>query len=467
MLTIQARGLLWVFTRSGGNWAQQGPKLVGTDNTGAAEQGNSVALSADGNTAIVGGEIDNAGQGAAWVFTRSSGTWAQQGTKLVGTGNTGNAEQGFSVSLNADGNTAIIGAIDDNGGLGAAWVFTRNSSIWTQQGAKLVGTGSAGIAEEGFSVSLNADGNTAIIGSVGDNGDNGAAWVFTRSSGTWAQQGTKLVGTGSIGPGLQGWAVSLSADGNIAIVGAPDDNSTAGAAWVYGRSGGTWAQQGTKLVGTGAAGAASQGYSVSLSADGSTAVVGGYGDNAQQGAVWAYTPGSPTITSFTPSTGPVGTLVTINGTNLNAPTAFTIGGQGAIVVSNDGSTLVAMVMPNAVTGTVSLTTGGGTATGSGNFTVTATPFPLAQQGAKLVGTGNTGLSRTRRHRVTECGWQYSYCGRFDNSGQGAAWVYVRSGGVWAQQGAKLVGTGNTGAALQGSSVALSADGNTAIVGAVL
>ena len=86
-------------------FTQQGPKLVGTGTAGGAGQGLSVALSGDGNTAIVGGPDDNSGAGAAWVFTRSGGVWTQQGTKLVGTGAIGAAMQGYSVSLSADGNT--------------------------------------------------------------------------------------------------------------------------------------------------------------------------------------------------------------------------------------------------------------------------------------------------------------------------------------------------------------------------
>jgi hypothetical protein len=67
-------------------FTQQGPKLVGTGAVNSplpAEQGISVALSADGNTAIVGGHVDNSGTGAAWVYTRSGGVWSQQGSKLV------------------------------------------------------------------------------------------------------------------------------------------------------------------------------------------------------------------------------------------------------------------------------------------------------------------------------------------------------------------------------------------------
>jgi hypothetical protein len=125
-------------------FSQQGPKLVGTGADGGAEQGGSVALSADGNTAIVGGGADNGDiingfQGAAWVYTRSGGVWTQQGSKLVGTGAVGNARQG-AAALSADGNTAIVGGIGDNRFQGAAWVYTRSGGVWTQQGSKLVGT---------------------------------------------------------------------------------------------------------------------------------------------------------------------------------------------------------------------------------------------------------------------------------------------------------------------------------------
>ena len=104
-------------------FTQQGPKLVGTDAVGQAAQGTSVALSADGNTAIVGGFGDDA-NGAAWVFIRSGGVWTQQGSKLVGTGAVGNAGQGLSVALSA--------------------------------------AGAVGLALQGISAALSADGNTAI-----------------------------------------------------------------------------------------------------------------------------------------------------------------------------------------------------------------------------------------------------------------------------------------------------------------
>jgi hypothetical protein len=261
--------------------------LVGTWATGNAHQGESVALSSDGNTAIVGGPSDGEA-GAAWVYTRSGGEWTQQGNKLVGTGAIGNAFQGESVALSSDGNTAIVGGYVDNGGDGAAWIYTRSGGEWTQEGNKLVGTGAIGDAFQGDSVALSSDGNTAIVGGFADNQGKGAAWVYTRSGGVWTQQGNKLVDTGAIGNTNQGDSVALSSDGNTAIVGGGGANGGKGAAWVYTRSGGVWTQQGNKLVGTGAIGYAHQGNSVALSSDNNTAIVGGPDDNGGKGAAWVY-----------------------------------------------------------------------------------------------------------------------------------------------------------------------------------
>jgi hypothetical protein len=230
---------------------QLGLKLVGTGSVGNALQGFSVALSGDGKTVILGGLNDNTGAGAAWVFTRDSGNkWSQQGRKLVGTGGAAPTQQGFSLSLSADGNTALVGGLRD------AWVFTRSGSTWTQQGATLAGSGAVGdrIAYEGRSVALSADGNTALVGGDGDDSAAGATWVFTRSGGIWSQQGPKLIGSNASKPAGQGISVALSADGNTALVGGYGDNAGVGAAWVFTRSGGTWTQQGSKLVGTGHAG---------------------------------------------------------------------------------------------------------------------------------------------------------------------------------------------------------------------
>src|SRR5204863_377175 len=114
-------------------------------------------------------------------------------------------------------------------GRGAAWVFTRNGDVWTEQGRKLVGSGGVEKCSQGESVALSADGNTAIVGGMGCD----AAWVFTRTAGVWKQQGNYLRGTGAVkeperpideGGTGQGRSVALSANGNTAIIGGPWDS---------------------------------------------------------------------------------------------------------------------------------------------------------------------------------------------------------------------------------------------------
>ena len=103
---------------------QQGEKLTGTGGTRTGRFGYDVALSADGDTALIGARYGYPGAGGAWVFTRSGSTWSQQGGKLVGTGHagagefghTGEGEFGASVAISADGDTALVGGPADDGG---------------------------------------------------------------------------------------------------------------------------------------------------------------------------------------------------------------------------------------------------------------------------------------------------------------------------------------------------------------
>jgi hypothetical protein len=199
-------GAAWIFARNGGTWTPQA-KLVGSG--GGGYQGYAVALSADGNTAIVG-ERGEGIVGGAFIFVRNGNTWTQQGPKLVGTAAIGVANQGAAVALSGDGNTAVLTGISDNNDIGATWVFTRNAGQWTQE-AKLVGIGVSGsYALQGSSVAISADGTTIIVGATGDASFVGAAWVFGRSNGQWFQQGNKLEASDSFGASCFGTSVALS-----------------------------------------------------------------------------------------------------------------------------------------------------------------------------------------------------------------------------------------------------------------
>jgi hypothetical protein len=441
-------GAAWVFIRTGGTWAQQGGKLVGTGHVGEGEFahvgegefGTSVALSGDGNTALIGGPADNENIGAAWVFTRSGSTWTQQGEKLTGTGETGEGRFGRSVTLSADGNTALIGGTRDNGFVGAAWVFTRSGSTWAQQGEKLTGTGEAGQGEFGRSVALSAEGNTALIGGWGDNGNAGAAWAFTRSGSTWTQQGEKLTGTGGVGgEGEFGTSVALSGDGNTALIGGPADNENVGAAWVFTRSASTWSQQGSKLTGGGETGEGRFGVSVALSADGNTALVGGPGDNSAVGAAWAFTRSASVWSQ--------------QGGKLAGSGETGAGEFGSsVALAADGNTaLIGVPEDDAAQG--------------GTWVLTRSSGVWSQQGSKLTGGEEDNSEFGVLVALSADGNTALVGGWNDDGRKGAAWVFTRSGGVWSQQGPKLVGTGVSEGDGFGTSVALSADGNTALIGA--
>jgi hypothetical protein len=281
-------GAAYIYVRTGTVWSQQGTKLVGTGAVGSARQGTSVSISSDGNTVAVGGPNDNSNTGAAWIYARNGTSWSQQGPKLVGAGSEGGALQGTSVALSGDGATVAIGGIGDDSFAGAVWLFSRTDNYWLQQGSKIAGTGSVGKARQGAAVALNSDGNTLLTGGYQDNNRQGGVWVFVRTGCDWIQQGPKLVGSGGSSQAWQGVSVALSADGNYAIIGGSSDNNLVGAVWMFSRSGNSWMQQGSKIVGSASAGAARQGSSVAISADGKTAVVGGAGDNGNRGAMWMF-----------------------------------------------------------------------------------------------------------------------------------------------------------------------------------
>ncbi len=386
-------GAAWVFTRSGETWTQQGAKLTGSGETGPKGRfGASVALSDDGNTALIGGYGDSASAGAAWVFTRSAGSWTQQGAKLTGSGETGAGRFGMSVALSDSGNTALIGANRDSVDSGAAFVFTRSVETWTQQGSKLTGSGESGEGGFGTSVALSGEGNTALIGAPGDN-SVGAAFAFVRSEGVWAQQGSKLTGSGGVKFPEFGASVALSDDGNTALIGGSNDNGGVGAAWPFTRSGEVWSQQGGKLLASDEAGDGRFGESVALSSNGNAAIIGGSGDHGESGAIWSFArsgtnwvQSGPKVLGGEGSEEEVGDSVAISasGTTVLAGARFAHSGVGTAYVYQTGPH-----SPSVVTGLAS-------SVGPTSATLEATVNPNGEE-------------------VTECKFEWGTTVSYENS----------------------------------------------------
>lgn len=261
-------------------------------NTGAGDLfGGAVAIS--GETVVIGaiGEASNArgvdrlqsnntagDSGAVYVFARDGISWAQQAYLKASNGEVGDQ---FGSAVAISGNTLVVGAQSEDSGAttvngsqtdnnaplrGAAYVFVRNESTWTQQAYLKPGYASS----KSFGAAVSVTGDTVVVGSPSDSsnsrgidnpptgiqaGNSGAAYVFARSGTTWTQQAyLKASNTAQ----MQLFGTSVSADGETIVVGAPReasaatgvngdqaDNSAAqaGAAYIFFRSGSTWVQQ--------------------------------------------------------------------------------------------------------------------------------------------------------------------------------------------------------------------------------
>mgnify|MGYP003652150590 FL=1 len=289
-------GAAYIFERTSTSWIQRAI-LIASDATASDYFGKSVSIS--GDYAIVGAsgaDPDSKSRaGAAYIFKKdTSGTGWTQHAKLVASDKAANDYFGGSVSIS--GIDVIVGATgqDPNGqsSAGAAYVFTRSGSYWSQQ-AKLVASDAAFADSFGESVSI--DGNYAIIGAYREDpgtptlSSAGSAYVFTRYGSGWSQQ-AKLVASDKAAGDYFGTSVSIS--GGWVIVGAsfadPSGLTSAGAAYIFARSGSSWSQQ-VKLTASDKAAGDTFGGTVAISSTG-YAIVGASGVtvNTVSGAGAAY-----------------------------------------------------------------------------------------------------------------------------------------------------------------------------------
>jgi hypothetical protein len=335
-------GAVYVYTRTGDRWLQQA--YVKASNTGPNDQfGNAVALSADGNTLAVaavfedsaatgvdGNQADNSVEqsGAVYVFARAGNVWAQQA--YLKASNTGERDDGdtfgYTIALSDDGTTLAVGAPSEDGsstgnngnqadnsavGAGAVYVFTRAGGAWSQQ-AYIKSANTRANALFGYAVALSSNGDTLAAGAFDEDGGKGAVHIFTRSGAAWTEQ-ARVQASNAERADSFGASVAISDDGNTVAVGALDEDSfltninradqgaedqstdtSAGAAYVFSRSGTGWSQQAfVKASNTGKEDWF--GVRLALSGDGNTVVISapnedGANDAAPEaGAVYVYT----------------------------------------------------------------------------------------------------------------------------------------------------------------------------------
>ncbi|MHB8647027.1 MAG: IPT/TIG domain-containing protein [Thermomicrobiales bacterium] len=372
-----ATGAAYVFLRSGTTWSQQ-QKLIATDGAGGDEFGSAVSVSGDGTTAVIGARYKNNLTGAAYVFVLSSTTWSQQ-QKLTANDGVTNDDFGHSVSVSGDGATAVIAAVGKSNFTGAAYVFVRRGTTWSQQ-QKLTATDGAGGDWFGDSAAVSGDGSTAVIGATYNNHVTGAAYVFVRSGTTWSQQ-QKLIANDGTYEDFSGRSVAVSRDGATAVIGADGGNSGAGAAYVFVRSGTTWTQQ-QKLIANDGVFNDAFGSAVAVSRDGSTAVIGAYGKNSNIGAAYVFA--RPTVTAVSPTSGPTtgGSQVTITGTGFVNGATVTFGNAAATNCVVTNTTTITCTTPPGSAGTVTVAvtnpdSGMGSLAGAYTYVV-VNPLPVPQ-----------------------------------------------------------------------------------------
>jgi hypothetical protein len=448
---------------SGSAWKPKSIAYIKASNAKSFGQlGIIVALSGDGTTMAVsstaedsnakginGNQADHSAvnSGAVYVFVRNGDAWSQQG--YIKASNSARGYQfGSSLALSNDGNTMAVGSvgeassatgIDGNQadtampGSGAVYLFTRSGGAWKQQAyVKASNTGEKSDGDQfGYSVALSGDGSTLASGAIsedsaatginGNQADNaadsaGAVYVYTRSGDKWSQQAyVKPWNTTNRG-NLFGYSLGLSGNGNTMAVGAYDEERGKGAAYVFVRNGATWSQQ-NRLQASNAEDGDSLGCSIAISDDGNTMVAGAFDEDSLLRGIQPPTEGSNDSASDV-STGAAyvfvrnGTAWTqqafIKATNTRLNDQF----AWALSLSRDGNTLAV--------------------------------------GAHLEDSGATGLNGDQEDATSE--------------DSGAAYVYVRNGTTWTPA-SYIKGSPAHASAEFGISLALNADGKVLVVGA--
>jgi hypothetical protein len=500
---VGADGAAYIFQASAeGSWSSSSTPVAtltdGSDSLDNQHDGSSVALSADGTTALIGFPGANNGTGVAYVFNVATETsWVSSSAPTATLKNSSGGEFGSSVALSSDGTTALIGAISADAFAGAAYVFNvASESSWTTSSVPTATLTNSGSADDqlGVSVSLSSDGTTALVGANGVNGGTGAAYVYYASLETsWTSTSTPTAtlsnSSGAANDNL-GSSVALSSDGTTALVGADGVNSGAGAAYVFQASAedGWVSAPSTPTATLTDSGVSGLGASVALSTLGTTALVGASGAadvfHVSMETLWTGSISTPTAT-LTDSSGDLGASVALSsdgttaligapsaaytfhasaegswgssslpGASLTGPSAPPTSGEYgySLAVSSDGTTALvgaqggAYVFHVSAVGSWASSAPATAALTDPSGDTNAVPVALSADGTTAL-IGDSGA----------------------NNGTGAAYVFhASSDDAWASSSTPAATLSNSSSASGddfGSSVALSSDGLTALIGA--
>jgi hypothetical protein len=319
------------------NWNDPSWNQLGSDINGEAQWnslGRSVSLSANGTTVAIGAVSNSNANGLysghvrIYNWNQNSLSWNQLGADLDG--EAANDYSGMSVSLSADGTTVAIGASNNDGNgsnSGHVRIYKWNDSSWTQVGSDI--DGEAASDNSGQSVSLSADGTTVAIGAPNNDGNgsnSGHVRIYNWNDPSWNQLGSDI--DSEAASDNSGLSVSLSSDGTTVAIGANYNNGNgtdSGHVRIYKWNDPSWNQLGSDIDGEAAND--NSGYSVSLSADGTTVAIGAYrndGNGTDSGHVRIYKWNDPSWNQL--------------GSDINGETANDNSGH-SVSLSADGTTV--------------------------------------------------------------------------------------------------------------------------------
>jgi len=302
-----AQGAAYVFVKPASGWANMTETARLTASEVAEQAFFGCAVSISGDTVVVGADGVNVGahqyQGAAYVFVKPSGGWANITETAKLTASDGATYAYFGSSVAISDNTVIVGAdgatVGSNKYQGAAYVFEKPAAGWRNTSAfnaKL--TASDGTRGSQLAYSLSISGSTLVVGArsaaIGANSRQGAVYVFVRPTDGWVTgtETAKLIASDGASDGQLGYSVSIN--GDAVAAGAPGSNSR-GAAYIFVKPAGSWAKmtQTAKLTGSDGTTGDQLGYSVSISGDsvvaGAFSPTIGSGAGDRPGAVYVFT----------------------------------------------------------------------------------------------------------------------------------------------------------------------------------
>jgi hypothetical protein len=263
-----------------GTWDEEYATGPSEANADYLRFGSSVALSADGRTALIAGDGDrHSGKSSAYIYHRNGSVWVEEAWLFK---TAPDRYLGAGVALSGDGNTALIGM--DSPASDSVLVYERVGSTWTEQAGL-----PAGQSSSGKHLALSADGRIALVGDP----DAERVRVYTRRGDSWSEDAV-LVPSDNLSDGF-GSAVAISAEGHVAVIGAPavrfDRTDTA---YVFRRNGNAWIAEGRLDSPADLEHYYDYGESVAVSANGTTAIVGAAPGGPVEvfeylGGTWAYT----------------------------------------------------------------------------------------------------------------------------------------------------------------------------------